>query len=168
MPTPPPGKLSAAFPARCSHVLHVKPGSSTDLDDLLGVPGGGGAAPVGSGVPDGHSVVFKLTQLWHRAISRPEGPGGAGHRPGRAEGGEGGGGGGGEEEDEGGGREGGGRGGGRGGGEGAGEVSISMSGFFLACSSMHEASAALGPFVALANKNDQGNLRKLKKVRHIE
>ena len=161
------GKLSAAFPARCSHAIVIKPGSSADLQSLLGVAGGGLAAPSGARVSDGHSVVFKLTQLWHRAITLPggghqraDGNGGEGHRPGRTEGG-GGGGGGGDGEGEGGGQEGG---GGREGREESSGIVISMAGFFLACSSMHTASEALGPFISLANKNDEGNLRKLRKA----
>ena len=135
------GKVALAFPVRCGHGVVIKPGSGADLEVLLG---GAKLALArqrsGGPVSDGHSLCYKLTRLWQDAITLPEGS--DRHRPGRAEGG--GGGGGGGEEGEGGG--GGGEGGGvvREGGEEqarSGEISISMAGFFLACSTMQEVRA---------------------------
>ena len=137
------GKAALAFPVRCAHGLVLKPGSGADLEGLLGGAGRAlGRQRSGSAVSDGHSLCYGLTKLWHDAIRPPEEEGehGARHGAGRAEGG-------GEEGEGGGGGEGGGA-AREGGEEGArpgarsgarsGEISISMAGFYLACSTMQQ------------------------------
>ena len=127
------GKLSATFPPRCTYTLVVK--TSTEAIDVDGGAGGDSKAPSGLPMLEGHSSIFKLGQLFAAAIVVEGGGSGGG---GGAEGGA-----------------------LAVGGADDAELPISVEKFCDAFQEMMKQSSVLGPLMALAIKNDEGNLRKL-------